>query len=492
MWYGGSDYTKKESIMVNGRKAFFASMGSKFLFTTLCLLLIVGQYKQHNSKRSISPLIEQAIAIDVNYDGTCPSIFVNMQTIDAYDDNGWTALMKAALQGDICQAENLIKNGANLDLRSKNIDPRTNAEAGNTALHFALYMLGKGSNNLRVGVDAYRVVALALIDAGADLYVTNNMGETAIHFAIQIINLDVQGIQYDIRAAMIEKLIKGGADINAQNNNGETYTHLSVRNLERNWMVTLKDYFGSIVNFSIKNRAGQTPHDLAINLGFTDVRDNLTLPAKIIGATDVTERDIMGMNGAMLATIRQDVPFLDKMIGRGIDINAKTADQDGNNVLHIALLHQKINMVKILLDRGANPNQPNAFLDFPLHYILKISPWSSSNFAKMRNDAARLFLDNNNKFGPANVNAVNDDGNTVLHLAVLTDAKEFVEFLINPNNGYASRVNPFIRNGKYGIGKTPLQLAQDFQKRGQDRKTIIKYLEALELSKQFIFSVQPK
>ena len=103
---------------------------------------------------------------------------------------------------------------------------------------------------------------------------------------------------------MISQLIRAGGDINAQNYNGDTYTHLSVRNFERNWMVTLKYYYGSIVNFGIKNKAGQTPHDLAINLGFTDLRDNLTLPAKIVGAQDFTERDIMGMNGLMLAVIR--------------------------------------------------------------------------------------------------------------------------------------------------------------------------------------------
>ena len=47
------------------------------------------------------------------------------------------------------------------------------------------------------------------------------------------------------------------------------------------------------------------------------------------------------------------------------------------------------------------------------------------------------------------------------------------------------RIDPFLRNGKYNIGNTALQLARNLDQRGQSRTEIIKYLVMLEGSTQF-------
>jgi len=130
-------------------------------------------------------------------------LFIKAGTdVNAKDNNGDTALMRASADDNFGVVKLLIEKGA--DANSKDND-------GYTALMFAS---SKGD----------LAVATLLIKKGADVNASNNAGETALMLASLKGNFD-----------MAQLLIKKGADVNAKSNNGKTalkYSFLDTRMLE--------------------------------------------------------------------------------------------------------------------------------------------------------------------------------------------------------------------------------------------------------------------
>ena len=139
----------------------------------------------------------------------------------------------------------------------------------------------------------------------------------------------------------------------------------------------------------------------------------------------------------MLAVLRADGPFADRMLKERIDVNAR--DSLGNTALHYAVLSTApAAMVGIVL--AANPaiNVANNRGDTPLHLVTMIqNPDEQLATAKQLVNAQ------------ANINAVNGNGDTVMHLAVRAGATELVRYMSSAS------VTP--RNKQ---GLTPLELAR--------------------------------
>lgn len=335
---------------------------------------------------------------------------------------GYTPLMMAAMKGDIQDTKKLIALGVPLDMLSQDIDQSTersnnfamqdNTKAqylNNTALHIAIY-----NTNFPAKINSPENFSIAqlLINAGANVRIHNNRGDTPMHYIMQRVYRipQLEPSNMSEREALMQNLILHGADINAQNNQGYTMLHLAIFNGEGEWIKRLLDTYGSIVDFHAKahqkscnsmtalapsNKPCEflTPLQLAgdqagNSLGGTYVRsvllnDNTSAPEvlesrvkpKILGAN---ERDVMGMTGFMLAVIWEGSQKLknssydpslddhknftvDKLIQEVADLNATTAclhnpcnsDYDlQNTVLHITLLHQIPDMLQKILENA--------------------------------------------------------------------------------------------------------------------------------------------
>ena len=105
-------------------------------------------------------------------------------------------LIDAVKNGDIKNAEELIRSGANADAKD---DWRF------TALHWAAW---RGHVN----------VARVLIDKGADVDAKDKDGETALHWAALNGNVDIAKV-----------LIWGGANVNMKNKNNETSVEIAIQ-----------------------------------------------------------------------------------------------------------------------------------------------------------------------------------------------------------------------------------------------------------------------
>ena len=105
------------------------------------------------------------------------------------DDEGYTALQRAAERGRHEIVSRLINAGADLNIQSN---------FGNTALHWAAF-------------NDYNDVTSTLLGAGADLNIQNKDGKTVLHWAAEKSNEE-----------FVSKLVAAGADPYLQNNEGKT------------------------------------------------------------------------------------------------------------------------------------------------------------------------------------------------------------------------------------------------------------------------------
>jgi ankyrin repeat protein len=92
-------------------------------------------------------------------------------------------------------------------------------------------------------------IAKIMIDAGADVNIKNEDGDSPLHFSAY----------YD-RYEISKMLIDAGADLDMQEDSGKTALHLSVYN---NNIKNVKNLMNAGAKTDIKDNYGQTPYDLA-------------------------------------------------------------------------------------------------------------------------------------------------------------------------------------------------------------------------------------
>lgn len=117
--------------------------------------------------------------------------------------------------------------------------------------------------------------------------------------------------------------------------------------------------------------------------------------------------------------------------------NQATVNEKGQNLLHIAVLYNKVDVVEFLIEKGCNVNVVDHANDTPLH-----------SAAKKGYQNILLYLLQNG----AKADATNADGNTPLHVAVNNGHERCVKALI-----YCSKTINV--NASNNWGNTPLHLA---------------------------------
>ena len=364
--------------------------------------------------------------------------------VDTFE-NGLTKLMYAAQRNDLSAAQDLVAKGANLDLQAESLAPNYRDAQGNPKID-GRTALGMACSTLD-NPTAEKVVRL-LVNAGANVRIKGRaLGESVLHSATYYTStLD------DRLSPIIELMVKNGADINARNDNGSTIVFYAIDKPRRDWLESfLSGRFGALVDREVKNNEGKNAQAYA-QTWHSELLDYFKKPAPVIA---LTQRDQNGLTGLMIAVIRGNADMIRTTPMGAAVLNERTIetgpDKYGYTALELAILHQRPELVALLMERGANPDVTDARGDAPIHLVYKLS---SSSDRTMVIDALVNSSAKDSTARHADLNAQDARGNTLMHLAVMRNDEAMIRFLLEK---YRTKINLSAKNK---ANDTPGQIAK--------------------------------
>ncbi|AZL15206.1 ankyrin repeat domain-containing protein [Rickettsiales endosymbiont of Stachyamoeba lipophora] len=342
----------------------------------------------------------------------------------ALDPFGNTALHLAAKNGLLDSIKSLVVAGA---------QPNITNNEGRTALDLTITNNDSTPKNIKL--------VEILLEHGADPTIVNKYKYTAISKANDY-----------KKDGFLEPLLKHMASNHQKNINhvldqfGNTALHLAAKN---GLLDSIKSLVVAGAQPNITNNEGNSP--LLSTVSDYNISQNRLQAVKILLANgaDPYVFNKKGTSALSAATnFSSQYPYA-KLILEHITNNDKIninqeADNLGNTALHYAAKIEDFNLVKFLLEKGANPNITNIHGETALHATLKHhnSLSADPNF----NNMIKLLL----KKG-TDPNIANNEGNTVIHTVFKWCAprKDVLNILLDHG------ANGFIKNNK---GLTPLDM----------------------------------
>lgn len=256
--------------------------------------------------------------------------------------------------------------------------PRISNDDGDTPLHFAAR-----AGNL--------AVARSLLDAGADADARDRQGNSPLHEAAGAGD-----------PAMVAFLLGEGAMLNAQGTDGATPLHRALH-WSRPSLAVAEALFEAGADLTARNGIRRTPLHLAVaewtNVDPTEQRGFLV---RLLSAgADPDVRDNMGWTPLHLAAHHEDPSFASVLLEAGADVTLPT--REGETALHAAARQEGSATIVALLKRGIDVNVPDRSGNTPLHVAAAAGTPATVEALLARG---------------ADVRAKNASGDTPLHAAV--------------------------------------------------------------------------
>lgn len=320
--------------------------------------------------------------------------------INAQNKYGCTPLHYAVNKSNISVIITLLNAGAGVNIQDI---------GGSTPLHFLLGQLNCGTIETeqifsRVLAPKFRVnlnlkncdgntllhvaascssekIFFMLLKAGAVVNIKNNQNATPLHLVIK------SKKSPDLAAALVKKILKPkyAADFNAKDVHGNTPLHLATMAMNKD---IIKSLLKAGANVNLRNDHDDAPiHYLVNNTEHQELAADL-------------------LNEILLPRY-------------GTDVNVK--NKDGNTPLHLAAVRLNKHIFKHLLEHGADVNLRNKYDETPLLLL-----------AENKRDRELAFELASELLSPkyrVNVNVVNGDGDTALHLAALIKNNKMYKLL---------------------------------------------------------------
>ncbi|RWA05249.1 hypothetical protein EKO27_g9853 [Xylaria grammica] len=267
-----------------------------------------------------------------------------LSDVDARDDDGRTALARAAKEGDEDGVGRLLAQGADVNARDRNyMTPLLHASrAGHTT------------------------VTQKLLEHGADMDVTSNMGngplmQAALHDKLEMVNLllprslDIDRMNHSSMTALhhaasygyhriISALVAGGANLEAKGKWGYTAIMWAIEGGYEKVVEQLLDLGADI---ETRDEKGLTPLLRAVEVGRAPIV-RLLLKQN----ADIHASDTGGWTALMWATQEGDEDLVSLLLGESVDIEA--AHNGGYTPLLAAAAYGSETVVRMLLRAGAD------------------------------------------------------------------------------------------------------------------------------------------
>ena len=280
---------------------------------------------------------------------------------------------------------------------------------GQTPLHLATFL------DMKTHVQA-------LIEKKALLDVKDKNGDTAVHLACEKNHVDCLKLLVDI-----------GADVNAINNNGWSPLHTATENKNSKVVELLLDVTRCKCDVTDNSAARMRPYDIALKKG-----DWKSVKSFLLRGVDVNKKTPLG-RPVLFAINSGDTDLLKAVLKFKPRLNVM--DKEGNSPLHLAVLAQVLLNVKtILKENNVNIDAVNGRGRTPLHLAA----------VSKKSEIVRFLVDNG-----ANCLIQDDTGNTPLHEICRSKYGNFLEAcLIMQRLGKGVEFN----TSNY-YGETPIYLA---------------------------------
>ncbi|MGE7111677.1 ankyrin repeat domain-containing protein [Lysinibacillus sp. NPDC047702] len=263
------------------------------------------------------------------------------------------------------------------------------------------YLLLKDKNNSLI--EAVKMEDIKniefLLKNGADVTFTNKDGENSVSEAIKLPNKK-------IALSLMNKEI-GSIKVGKEK---DTLAHIAAINKQYEILKELHQ-FG--VDMNVKNEQGHTVLYYAIKIGNKDMIDYLVHEIKV----NLQEVDNEGNNIVQVALLHQfnNIDLIKELLNLDLDFNRKNAT--GQNTYETAILTQNKDIVQIFIENGLNLNKVDENGNNAIHILLT---HKTDNMT---------FLSELIKKG-TNLNGLNKQGQTPLYLAILNGDKNTVEVLL--------------------------------------------------------------
>lgn len=239
-----------------------------------------------------------------------------------------------------------------------------------------------------------------LIENGANANFVNKDGENSISEAIQLPN----------KKLAISLMNKGMGKIKVGQEKN-TLAHIAANNEQ---IDILKELHHFKVDMDAKNEMGHSVIYSALETRNQEIMDYLINDIKV----NLQDVDNDGNNILQVALLQQlnDTVLFKKLLNLAIDFNSE--NNQGQNTYEMAILTENKEMVQLFIDKGLNVNQVDKLGNNALHVLLQHKKGNVS------------FLTELIKKG-TDVNGLNGQGQSPLYVAIVNGDQKMVEGLIN-------------------------------------------------------------
>lgn len=356
----------------------------------------------------------------------------NIENPNILDNDGQTALFSSVLKEDLEVAKFLVENGVDVNITDES---RENI----------LF------NAITLGAQNIDFIEL-LIDNGIKLNIKNKDGETILDEILKILsivkdpNQKIEGKYKLVRKdrdylKLTSVLIDNGLAINRVDSKGKTILQKEV---ERENYETIEFLLASGTDINCEDKLGKTVLFHAILKGYSNIHmiEYLIERDADIDHRDVNDRTIIDdlieiiliqeNNKKPSSRILFNLPseedyfaLLKRMLINKPKINIPR--HDGRTTIFDVVVYNNLELIKMLLNAGADLN----IVDNERHTPLSIMVDEGLNIRRLREK--ELFLERLVfllKFR-IDIDAVDDEGRTVIHRAVIADDVEVIEKLLS-------------------------------------------------------------
>ena len=362
------------------------------------------------------------------------TVLTNESDVNKKNKNGFTALMFAGAFRDSDVVKFLIKNGANVnDSSQEGFTPLLLACLFRNYENVVTLLRNGADVNVKCynGMDSLSIASSIgqmdivdiLMEYGANINTIDDNGNTLLMQTLKnnsiwplFEQLTVSGFLFAnfggyIRSAKddtckeIKHLVAMGANVSSKNNDGESAIILSTTirlNKEFYCLIELGADINDVTN------DGQTPLTISLKNGNKELSKFL-----IEHGANVNVVDKRGQSALDIACIFSQPDTILEMLEAGAQAGAGTP-------LISACQFQKGNIIKILMELGANVNETNDLGDTPLIVACR----------HQKGDVVKMLLESG-----ASPNAVNMNGDTPLTMACISQNEEIMGILIELAGG---------------------------------------------------------